>query len=517
MIIRKPYAFLIKNFRKIHIVLLLLSIFVAYKLMDVNSFVHEFMQFGTYDLYADPITKHITIWLQLAIIILIIGSGALILLLRYKKKPWKIYLVPFIEYLALFFVLNMIKSFFNGYSSAVETTDLRLSRDLLTIFLIVQLASIGIFIMRTFGLDIKKFNFNSDAEFLELSEKDREEIEIRLDIDANSIKRTYKRLFRNINYVYNEHKTICNIIISIIIIILVTSIYKLIFITNKSYKQGENYNADGYTIKINNTFYTDKDGSGNIISKDKDFVIVDLTITNNIGRRKLSLDNFHLKNGTSDFITTNRTYANEFSDLGECIDTNEELRHGQTVNTIIIYRVDKRKWNSSFVLYYQESENKNKLRKIKLDVTNISKIEKAQRLNVGDTLKLKSFNVNEKISIDDYNISNTVYYTTINCTSSSCNREDDEATASDGNNILEIEFGTENYELKDVINLLTNHGTLIYKDNDGINQEIPIKNAINKKYYGKELYLLIPNTITNDSNFGIKIIYRNKQYIINFN
>ena len=44
MIIRKPYAFLIKNFRKIHIVLLILSLFVAYKLINVNSFVYEFMK-----------------------------------------------------------------------------------------------------------------------------------------------------------------------------------------------------------------------------------------------------------------------------------------------------------------------------------------------------------------------------------------------------------------------------------------------------------------------------------------
>ena len=57
MIIRKPYAFLIKNFKRIHIVLLLLSLFVAYKVFDVSSFVNEFMKFGTYDYFKDPITN----------------------------------------------------------------------------------------------------------------------------------------------------------------------------------------------------------------------------------------------------------------------------------------------------------------------------------------------------------------------------------------------------------------------------------------------------------------------------
>ena len=43
MIIRKPYAFLIKNFRKIHILLLAISLFVAYKLFDVTRFINDFM------------------------------------------------------------------------------------------------------------------------------------------------------------------------------------------------------------------------------------------------------------------------------------------------------------------------------------------------------------------------------------------------------------------------------------------------------------------------------------------
>ena len=79
MIIRKPYAFLIKNFRKIHIALLLLSLFVAYKLVDVNSFVSEFMRLGIYS-YRDPISSHITFLLLFTIFLLIVGSASLVVL-----------------------------------------------------------------------------------------------------------------------------------------------------------------------------------------------------------------------------------------------------------------------------------------------------------------------------------------------------------------------------------------------------------------------------------------------------
>ena len=205
MIIRKPYAFLIKNFKKIHIVLLLLSLFLAYSIFDVSSYVNEFMRIGIYDSYANPVTRHITIFMLIATFIMIIGSSALLLLLRHKGKPWKIYLVPVVTYVFLYFILSMIKSFFNSYTISVEVTDLRLSRDLIMIFIVLQLPAIAIFVMRTFGLDINKFNFNADTEFLELSEEDREEIEVSFDVDINTFKRLYKRIIRNISYFYKEY------------------------------------------------------------------------------------------------------------------------------------------------------------------------------------------------------------------------------------------------------------------------------------------------------------------------
>ena len=169
MIIRKPFAFLIKNFRKIHIVLLLIGLFVLYKTMDTVGFVNEFMKFGTYDLYADPITNHISFWMNFCVFLMIIGSSSLLFLLLYKKKPWKTYLIPIITYVLLFLVLSMMKSFFRTYTEMVDVTDLRLSRDLLMIFLVGQMPALGIFVIRIFGLDVKKFDFNSDILKLNIS------------------------------------------------------------------------------------------------------------------------------------------------------------------------------------------------------------------------------------------------------------------------------------------------------------------------------------------------------------
>ena len=113
---------------------------------------------------------------------MILGCLSLLLLLKHKNKPWKLYLIPLFNYIFLYFVLSIIKNFFKTYSITVDAADLRFARDLLFIFVVLQLPVVGIFIMRTFGLDIYKFNFNMDEEFLQLSEEDREEIEISIDV-----------------------------------------------------------------------------------------------------------------------------------------------------------------------------------------------------------------------------------------------------------------------------------------------------------------------------------------------
>ena len=51
MIFRKPYAFLIKNFRKIHVVLLILCGFILYKTIQLSEFIKEFITYVSYFLY----------------------------------------------------------------------------------------------------------------------------------------------------------------------------------------------------------------------------------------------------------------------------------------------------------------------------------------------------------------------------------------------------------------------------------------------------------------------------------
>lgn len=510
MIIRKPYAFLIKNFRKIHIFLLILGFYVAYRLFDVSRFVSDFTKLGIYDLFSDPITKHITWFLTLSLLLLVVGSLALLFLLRHKGKPWKIYLVPTITYVALLFVLNMIKSFFKNYTGSVAATDLVMSKDLLFVFSLVQIPSMGILIMRVLGLDIKKFNFNIDKEFLELSEEDREEIEIGLDIDKNTFIRAYKRLIRNIKYVYLEHKLICNTILGILLVFLLFGAYKTLFITHKSYKQGDYYSVNGYTFKINSAYFTDKDFNGKKIERGSNFIIVDLTIINHAESRKIYLENFHIKNGIDDYITTNKTFSTEFKDLGNTYESTRMLKRDESLDCIIVYKVDKKLDKNRFVLYYQEGGY---LRKIKLKVQDVSKIEEVTNLKLDDELEINFRNNPDNIIIENVVIGTDGEYTTRKKSSTGSTMENNTIHIDGDNRILQIDFSSDVWEAKNMIDFLNNYGKLIYKDSEGEEDTIDIVNPIGKTYYGKSVFLQVPVELESAKEVSFEFIIRNKHYI----
>ena len=88
MIIRKPYAFLIKNFKKVHIFLFAIAIYIYFKTTQTYSFTREFIRLTSYDRYNEPITKYITSFGILSLLLLILGSLALMFLLKRKEKPW---------------------------------------------------------------------------------------------------------------------------------------------------------------------------------------------------------------------------------------------------------------------------------------------------------------------------------------------------------------------------------------------------------------------------------------------
>ncbi len=513
MIIRKPYAFLIRHFKKIHIFLLALCLYVFYKNSQARSFVSEFLNLGTYDVYNEPISNYINFISILFIFIIIVLAIALIILLRHKGKPWKLYLIPVVAYGYMLVVFIITTNFFASYNGTGGTTGIRAIKDLLFISSLFQYPVFIILLIRILGVDLKKFNFKADEEYLELGSEDREEFEISIDIDKDSFKRTYKRLIRNINYVYQEHKFIINSLITIMIVGILGYSYYYMFIVHKSYREGSLINTSGYGITINNSYYTDKNYNGEVISSDSSFVIIDLNIKNYIQAREINFNRFHVMNGVSNYSYTFKTYETDFGDLGKTYEK-KEIKRDEEFNLIMVFKVDKKLDKNGFVLYYQEFDNnKPYLRKIKLNIDDLSKIKKDKQKKLGEELIMKEEKKNKDLTIEQIEIDDSFEYSYQDCTSSSgCYTSSESVGAREGEKILKVDFISDVFEGKDLIDFSTKYGKISYIDDKGKKQVVNIKDAVSKKYFGKYMYIRIPREVESSSSINLIYTVRSNQY-----
>lgn len=511
MIIRKPYAFLIKNFKRIHIFLLIATLYAAYKLFDISGYVNKYIQTTSYS-YQDPVGNHITFLFKFVLFLIIVGTISIIILLYHKKKPWKIYLIPLIEYVFAFFVLNMIQGFFTKLLlyDDLETTDLRMSKDLLMIIILLQLPAIIVFVVRVLGLDIKKFEFNMDKEFLELSEKDREEFEINIQFDKNSIIRLWKKMIRNIRYFYDEHTKICRFTALVLMMIVGWRLFFFVFVTNRFYFQGQNYNFNGFTMKINHVYWTNKNYTGDIISTDSSFIIVDLTVRNNWEDRNLEIDKFHLKYYKNDYITTRKTYTDDFKDLGTTYTDVKKLKRNESFHFIIIYKVKSKVRKSGFSFYYQESSGY--LRNFKIFVKDISKITDRGTYKLGKEINFKTKELEDNIIFDSYDLVDKVSYSIRDCTYDDCMSTRDIYKASSGYKVLSLSFSSDDIEGKKLFDISKKYGKIQYEDVEGEKKEVSFQYPFAYSYLGKYLYTLVPEEIEDAKKIQIVYSFRNDRY-----
>ena len=514
MIVRKPYAFLIKNFKKIHIFMFILCAYIYYKTVSLSSFIREFMDLFSYDSYNEPISKYTGFLPIFCILLLIASSVALIILLKHKNKPWKMYLILAAEYTALLIAFAFTASYFNSYSGSLETTGIRALRDIVFILTIPQYAVFIILGIRILGVDLNKFDFKSDSEYLELSDSDREEVEISLNLDKDSVKRTYRKIKRNLGYFYKEHRLVINIVILLLVAVIAYKSYVYIFITNKSYKQGDIINTNGYSLKINNSYYTDKDYKGDIVETNNSFVILDVTIKNNAKKRKVNFNRFHIMNRTYNHSPTNKTYETAFKDLGTTIE-DLTLSSSEEKTLLLIYKVSAKEELDKFVLYYQELNGNDKhLRKIKLKLNNLSKINQEKQVELGDVMTIDTPTMDEEFIFDEITITDTVSYGRKVCDNDSCQVKEYQTSPIKGYKILKIEFSSNDFSGKDMIDFLSDYGKISYIDNSKTRKGLKIKNALDTyNYYGKYVYIKVPDDITTAKEIKLILTVRNNKYV----
>ena len=502
MILRKPYAFLIKKFKLIHLILTFLSIYLLIKTNNLLGYFNNFIDGTVSKIEAIEYisnTHILVILLSIAICLVVL------ILMKHKKKPFALYLILISIYLAIGLIISITNNGLNEiYFGSLETKTLLLYRDILRILIIIQFISLCFIIVRALGFDIKKFNFANDLEDLNIELTDDEEVELTLG-STNTIRRKINRKTREFKYYYVENKLFINVIIIVIIFFSLSGLFVSKEVINKVYNEQETFTTDNFNITVLNSYISNKSSDNKkITDTNTSFVIIKLNITPKSNNQEFNVGKLILNIGKNSYASKT-LYANKFKDLGYSYNGK---KISSSTDYIFIYNVENEYLNDKMTLIYNNDKE------VKLNPLNLDEISETSIYNLTEeinlstslfktgTFKINSFEINDKFNyIYEYEVSGQVYESNI-------------IIKSTNNTILYLNITSSLPSNLDNYSLLSEYATIKYKIEDKEYQSTSNDNKTPGNY--KEgLYINVDKNIEQAEKIWIDIKIRNKQYIYN--
>lgn len=532
MILRKPYALLIKNFKKIHLVLCILMVYVAFESANILTFFNEYIATGTFTRTSFSLSStYINIYIFIVTILVAAIGLVIYILMREKNKPKLLY------FFIIAFYIGLIVYFFQIYNtldvievSAISPRSLRITRDVASILCYIQYSMVLLMAIRAVGFNIKKFNFGEDLAELEIDVTDNEEFELTVGIDQDKIGRRLRRGRREFKYFIIENF----FVLSLIFLVVVTSFSVVLFLNievyNKVYAQSDAFKANYFVNIINNSYFTHLNQRGaKTAPTGKIFVVTKVTFNNkDIYPRQLSLDDINLTSGTNIFSPIITRYQS-FLDLGEGY-TNQIVQPGEVGTFIFVFEVDETVDFNNIIFRYRESLKisttrlEAKYKKIRLSGVTLDTITKVRNAKFGEELAFTSSALdNTKLKVNDVQIESQFAYDATSCYNNSCNIVKNNLTLQytttqkllmklsfDYNKDSKITLGNAN-TLSDLVRA---YGFVRYSGNDKtFSTELVDKTPSN--YNGKDLYYQVPSGLKLAEKIELVLRVRDKEFVYN--
>ncbi len=309
MILRRPYAFLIKHFKIIHIIMFLLLGYTTYRANNIVSFFKDYIGNSRTEI----LPKYYNFGLVYFFIILfIISSVAILYLMKYKKKPRLIYIISIAAGIISFILFIYLGStVYSLTTTSVTGRVLRLYRDISRINYYMLFILCIPYIVRGLGFDIKKFNFNKDLMELNISEEDSAEIEVNVDLTPDGIKRRGRKYLRELSYYYHEYKLFINIILIVVGIFIIMAFPFNMLVINRSLTEGETLITRDYNMIVEDSYISTRKRT----SMDNTYVILKVKIKGKAKKYTINLDSLVL-NANKNSYKPSLKYYNYFTDIG---------------------------------------------------------------------------------------------------------------------------------------------------------------------------------------------------------
>ena len=354
MILRKPYAFFIKHFKLMHVLLAAFMCYSLYKTKELLDFFNEYSAILINTKGQDLVTPLLPGLFQFVPFLIIIVSIIILVVMIVKKKPCLFYVILIACYIYCAVLLQISRfTLISLSTSTVDSRTILLLRDLIMISFIIQIFELIIVFVRATGFDVKKFDFDADLKKINITEEDREEVEVELNFDGNKLIRNIRRQIRFLRYTYKENKKIANIVISVFGVIIIFTIISASIKKNPIINQNEIFSGNNFTLSITDSYLTNTDYKGKTITEDY-YLILRLNIKNNSNKSKV-LDIATTKILIDDYVYTPTTqYKDSFSDFGT-VYLGEEIK--EETKKILVYQIPKELINKKIIFSYVDKNN----------------------------------------------------------------------------------------------------------------------------------------------------------------
>lgn len=536
MILRKPYAFFIRYFKLINLIMAILMCFLIYRTGIIAKFFNEYINDYVTASNGFVLGNYITLYSFILALLIVIFTVIVLSVLIVKGKPKKLYIFNLILYIAIIVLYGIDSGVLRGVNEAI--LDIRVSkafRDITMLALALQAVGLILTLIRATGFDIKGFNFGADLQELDIDTKDNEEFEVAVEFDRNKMKRNFRRNARNILHTYKEHKFLINLILIIIVIIMTFLFFLNRSIYRADYKEGKNFQASGVVMNVKNSYITKTDQNGKqLTSNNKSLLVIkfDVKSVYQDDEKTLNTGLMTIRIGNESYGQTTQ-YNSGLTDIGEPYT-------GQTLDTefesyILVFEIPTSIIDKTPILKvndnvsYVKGEMGAKSSYVKLKPKDLTNIKEVETENIKETLSFSgSILGNSELIIEDIAIDNKFkinYNFCINKNKCYPSYEYVTPTATGNyfktlmriNGEFEADETSNIDDITDLYYFLNAFGTINYKINDNwYSHKIDSKNIKPETGIDNYYYIEVNQNIKNASEiyFTFKVRDYNYKYIL---
>lgn len=529
MILRKPYAFLIKNFRLIHMFLSIALAFLSLKTTVVLDFFRDYISGGWYSFDGISTSDYLGLDIIVIIMAIIVLSAAVVLLFQEKKKPINFYVIIFLVTIATGIIFLMAGTDIMVVESDVvlDANKARVTRDLLFLISLTHYPLIIFSVLRTLGFDLKKFDFGKDAVELEIDIEDQAEFEVEFKLDTNKIKRNIIKRKRKINYALQDNVALVIVGGAIIGVVMTVSLVSSLVDISKKYYEYNEVPIYPFVFTVQESYLTDKDYKNNTISEGNVYAVLKIKVKNEgTATTELPFDRINLYDDELAYAyITNKN--DTFQDFGTPI-SDLYLEADEEVEFTLIYELPYESINDSLTFRYREYISwsdrflEQEYITIQLEPTNLSIVTSSADYQLDEKILLnKSIYGSSSLNITGYDMAQSFHYEYSYCKNDLCASLTENIAPSINstayNDIMKItgEFnlgeGATNSEIDSLHELLTLYGKLEYTY-EGTRYTLTSFISATDNETISEAYLEVPEEVNDADKIKLIIQIRNAEY-----